>query len=191
MLEQVMDEPLYDTLRTKEQLGYSVSCGVRMTNGLRPEDVSWTLESVDVPAALFSSAAADQRFKPGTGDGFPAGGEEPKSFAWSASNIAPYLETPDQLWRIKASVLADRNQRPRGAIVVGEAATSLRLGAGSRSLSRSPAPVAWKSPRPGTRRSSCLRASLDRGVHRARRRSRARGAASAAGPSPPPQQPRC
>jgi hypothetical protein len=117
--------------------------GVRMTNGLRPEDVSWTLESVDAPAALFSSAAADQRFKPGTGDGFPAGGQEPKSFAWSASNIAPYLETPDQLWRIKASVLADRNQRPRGAIVVGEASTSLRLGAGSRSLSRSPAPVAW------------------------------------------------
>lgn len=29
-----MDEPLYDTLRTKEQLGYSVSCGLRMTNGI-------------------------------------------------------------------------------------------------------------------------------------------------------------
>jgi len=29
-----MEEPLYDTLRTKEQLGYSVSCGLRMTNGI-------------------------------------------------------------------------------------------------------------------------------------------------------------
>ena len=29
-----MDEPLYDSLRTKEQLGYSVSCGLRNTNGI-------------------------------------------------------------------------------------------------------------------------------------------------------------
>eukprot|EP00952_Eustigmatos_sp_NYUAD-ZCMA_P004412 19417-Eustigmatos_ZCMA.PRE.1 len=29
-----MEEPLYDSLRTKEQLGYVVSCGVRMTHGV-------------------------------------------------------------------------------------------------------------------------------------------------------------
>lgn len=34
LLEHVMEEPLYDTLRTRWQLGYSVSCGLRMTNGV-------------------------------------------------------------------------------------------------------------------------------------------------------------
>jgi secreted Zn-dependent insulinase-like peptidase len=34
LLEQLMTEPLYDTLRTKEQLGYSVSCGFRQTSGV-------------------------------------------------------------------------------------------------------------------------------------------------------------
>lgn len=34
MIEMLMEEPLYDTLRTKEQLGYSVSCGLRNTNGV-------------------------------------------------------------------------------------------------------------------------------------------------------------
>jgi secreted Zn-dependent insulinase-like peptidase len=33
LLEQVMYEPFFDTLRTKEQLGYHVSCGVRHTHG--------------------------------------------------------------------------------------------------------------------------------------------------------------
>jgi secreted Zn-dependent insulinase-like peptidase len=30
----VLEEPLYDTLRTKWQLGYSVSVGLRITNGV-------------------------------------------------------------------------------------------------------------------------------------------------------------
>jgi hypothetical protein len=117
--------------------------GVRLTNGLRPEDVSWTIESVEAPTTLFTSAADDARFKPGPSDGFPAGGEEQKTFAWSASNVAPYLETPDQLWRIKASVLADPNKRPRSPIVVGESASSLRLGASAQRQPPSPAPLAW------------------------------------------------
>ncbi|KAK9862426.1 hypothetical protein WJX84_001898 [Apatococcus fuscideae] len=34
MLAQVMNEPCYNVLRTKEQLGYSVSCGIRQTFGI-------------------------------------------------------------------------------------------------------------------------------------------------------------
>eukprot|EP00854_Cymbomonas_tetramitiformis_P031930 gene31930-40309_t len=34
LLEQVMEEACYDTLRTKEQLGYTVSCGLRLTGGV-------------------------------------------------------------------------------------------------------------------------------------------------------------
>jgi len=33
LLEQVLSEPFFNQLRTKEQLGYSVSCGSRMTHG--------------------------------------------------------------------------------------------------------------------------------------------------------------
>ncbi|CAM9908058.1 unnamed protein product [Phaeothamnion confervicola] len=34
LLEEIMSEPLYDQLRTKEQLGYAVGCGVRVTAGV-------------------------------------------------------------------------------------------------------------------------------------------------------------
>ena len=34
LLEQIIYEPFFDTLRTKEQLGYSVSCGLRNTYGI-------------------------------------------------------------------------------------------------------------------------------------------------------------
>ena len=34
MFEQVFSEPFYDTLRTKEQLGYSVHCSTRLTHGI-------------------------------------------------------------------------------------------------------------------------------------------------------------
>ena len=34
LLEQIMAEPFYDTLRTKEQLGYSVHCSTRLTHGI-------------------------------------------------------------------------------------------------------------------------------------------------------------
>jgi hypothetical protein len=34
VLEQIMSEPMFDKLRTKEQFGYSVSCGARWTNGV-------------------------------------------------------------------------------------------------------------------------------------------------------------
>jgi hypothetical protein len=31
---QVASEPCYDTLRTKQQLGYTVHCGMRLTHGV-------------------------------------------------------------------------------------------------------------------------------------------------------------
>ena len=34
MLEQVATEPCFNILRTREQLGYSVSCGLRLTHGV-------------------------------------------------------------------------------------------------------------------------------------------------------------
>ena len=34
LLEQCLSEPLFDQLRSKQQLGYSVSCGVRQTFGM-------------------------------------------------------------------------------------------------------------------------------------------------------------
>ena len=34
LIEQVLQEPCYDTLRTKEQLGYSVHSGLRLTHGM-------------------------------------------------------------------------------------------------------------------------------------------------------------
>jgi len=34
VLEQLLEEPLFDALRTQQQLGYSVSCGARWTAGV-------------------------------------------------------------------------------------------------------------------------------------------------------------
>jgi nardilysin len=34
LLEQILAEPFYDNLRTKEQLGYSVHCSTRLTHGI-------------------------------------------------------------------------------------------------------------------------------------------------------------
>jgi nardilysin len=34
LLHQLMEEPLFDTLRTKQELGYDVSCTVRLTHGV-------------------------------------------------------------------------------------------------------------------------------------------------------------
>ena len=34
LFEQLFSEPFYDTLRTKEQLGYSVHCSARLTHGI-------------------------------------------------------------------------------------------------------------------------------------------------------------
>lgn len=34
LVEQVLSEPLYDSLRTKQQLGYTVSSGTRLTHGV-------------------------------------------------------------------------------------------------------------------------------------------------------------
>ena len=34
LFEQLFSEPFYDTLRTKEQLGYSVHCSPRLTHGI-------------------------------------------------------------------------------------------------------------------------------------------------------------
>lgn len=34
LFEQIFSEPCFDTLRTKEQLGYTVNSGVRLTHGV-------------------------------------------------------------------------------------------------------------------------------------------------------------
>ncbi|CAK4154815.1 unnamed protein product [Aphanomyces euteiches] len=34
LIQQIMEEPLFDVLRTKKQLGYEVSCSVRVTHGI-------------------------------------------------------------------------------------------------------------------------------------------------------------
>jgi secreted Zn-dependent insulinase-like peptidase len=34
LCEQVMYEPCFDELRTKQQLGYTVFCGMRLTQGV-------------------------------------------------------------------------------------------------------------------------------------------------------------
>jgi secreted Zn-dependent insulinase-like peptidase len=47
VLEHMMSEVLYSTLRTKEQLGYSVSCGVRLDSGCLGFDIS--VESASHP----------------------------------------------------------------------------------------------------------------------------------------------
>ena len=34
LLDQTLSEPFFDSLRSKQQLGYSVGCGVRQTYGM-------------------------------------------------------------------------------------------------------------------------------------------------------------
>ena len=34
LIEQILSEPCFNVLRTKEQLGYSVHCGVRLTSNV-------------------------------------------------------------------------------------------------------------------------------------------------------------
>ncbi|MCA3090416.1 MAG: hypothetical protein ING90_17520 [Rhodocyclaceae bacterium] len=118
--------------------------GVRLGEAMREDDFAWTIEDAEAGTNLFSSAADDLRFVPGPMDGFPAGGWEQKSYAWSAGVIGPYLETPNRLWRLTATVTPDPTKRPRGAIVVGEEAASLRLSQGGAELPRLPAPVAFR-----------------------------------------------
>ncbi|CAI5526406.1 unnamed protein product [Closterium sp. Naga37s-1] len=51
LMEQVMSEPLFDTLRSKEQLGYRVDCATRLTQGLLPLTHP-TIASVPHPSSL-------------------------------------------------------------------------------------------------------------------------------------------
>lgn len=51
---QVVSEALYDTLRTKQQLGYTVSSGARLTHGV-------TGFCVVVVSAAFDAATVEQR----------------------------------------------------------------------------------------------------------------------------------
>ena len=53
LLEQILEEPLFDALRTKEQLGYSVSCGARWTDGVVGFGVRVVSESAS-PAKLLA-----------------------------------------------------------------------------------------------------------------------------------------
>lgn len=45
LIEQIMTEPLFDTLRTKQQLGYVVQCDVRQTSGILGYTI--TVQSAD------------------------------------------------------------------------------------------------------------------------------------------------
>jgi secreted Zn-dependent insulinase-like peptidase len=54
LLDQVLFEPLYDALRTKQQLGYTVSSGARLTHGV----VGF---AVTVVSAAFDAQVVEQR----------------------------------------------------------------------------------------------------------------------------------
>lgn len=56
LVEQVVSEALYDTLRTKQQLGYTVSSGARLTHGV-------TGFCVVVVSAAFDAATVEQRIE--------------------------------------------------------------------------------------------------------------------------------
>lgn len=56
LVDQVLFEPLYDTLRTKQQLGYTVSSGTRLTHGV-------TGFCVVVVSAAFDAATVEQRIE--------------------------------------------------------------------------------------------------------------------------------
>mmetsp|Transcript_40356 Transcript_40356/g.104428 ORF Transcript_40356/g.104428 Transcript_40356/m.104428 type:complete len:420 (+) Transcript_40356:256-1515(+) len=51
LLEALMSEPLFDTLRTKQQLGYVASCGTRYTQGVMGFSI-WLLSSKVGPAEI-------------------------------------------------------------------------------------------------------------------------------------------
>lgn len=56
LVEQVLAEPLYDSLRTKQQLGYTVSSGTRLTHGV-------TGFCVVVVSAAFEAGEVEQRIE--------------------------------------------------------------------------------------------------------------------------------
>jgi hypothetical protein len=56
LVEQVLSEPLYDTLRTKQQLGYTVSSGTRLTHGV-------TGFCVVVVSAAFEAPEVERRIE--------------------------------------------------------------------------------------------------------------------------------
>ncbi|OQR83495.1 nardilysin [Achlya hypogyna] len=56
LLEQMMQEPLFDTLRTKQQLGYEVSCTVRVTHGVLGFGLK--VVSASTPTAAIDTAIA-------------------------------------------------------------------------------------------------------------------------------------
>lgn len=57
LLHQLMEEPLFDTLRTKQELGYDVSCTVRVTHGILGFGVSVESSLFD---AEYISGCVDQ-----------------------------------------------------------------------------------------------------------------------------------
>jgi len=59
LLHQLMEEPLFDTLRTKQELGYDVSCTVRVTHGILGFGVSVESSLFD---AEYISGCVDQFF---------------------------------------------------------------------------------------------------------------------------------
>lgn len=117
--------------------------GVWLTHGLQSEDIAWSLERVETTPDLLSSAAEDRRFRAGTGDGFDVQNREDKLYAWSDSGIGAHLDLSDRLWRLTAAVPASTSERARQAIVVGEEATSLRLGLGGANLPQRPGAASW------------------------------------------------
>ena len=56
LLEKVMEEPLFDVLRTKQALGYTVRCGTRLTRG-------WSGFCVTVKGAAVTALDAEARIE--------------------------------------------------------------------------------------------------------------------------------
>ncbi|KAG9414075.1 Nrd1 complex RNA-binding subunit [Aphanomyces cochlioides] len=57
LIQQIMDEPLFDVLRTKKQLGYEVSCSVRVTHGILGYSIK--VISSSAPTSTVSQAIDD------------------------------------------------------------------------------------------------------------------------------------
>ena len=63
VLEALLEEPCFDTLRTKEQLGYSVDCSYRLTSGVcgflfSIKSASHSAEHLDARVESFVNCAA-------------------------------------------------------------------------------------------------------------------------------------
>eukprot|EP00798_Chlamydomonas_sp_ICE-L_P021126 gene21126-28013_t len=75
IVDQVVSEPCYNQLRTKEQLGYTVHSGVRMTHGIlgfcfTVQSAKFPAEHVDASVETFIQGFYDDKLKAITADEF-------------------------------------------------------------------------------------------------------------------------